>query len=49
MLADATKFHNPSGYVVCHLDADSTIITDKRIIDDMAQMIERAGPRLVVV
>lgn len=49
VLADASKFRTPSGYVVCQLEAIATIITDQRISDAMAQMIERAGPRLIVV
>lgn len=48
VLVDASKFEGPSGNVVCALDAIDTIITDARLSDAAAQMIERAGIRLVI-
>lgn len=49
VLADATKFDRPSGNVVCQLGSLSTIITDARISNRLAQSIEQAGPKLIVV
>jgi DeoR family transcriptional regulator, ulaG and ulaABCDEF operon transcriptional repressor len=48
ILADASKFDAPSGNVVCALEEIGTIITDARIADKTASMIERAGVRLIV-
>jgi DeoR family transcriptional regulator, ulaG and ulaABCDEF operon transcriptional repressor len=48
VLVDATKFDGPSGNVVCALDEIDVIITDDRITDAAAQMIDRAGVRLIV-
>ena len=48
VLADATKFDAPSGNVVCGLETIDVIITDDRINDSAARMIEAAGVRLVV-
>lgn len=48
VLVDASKFEAPSGNVVCSLDMISAIVTDERITDAAAQMIERAGVQLHV-
>ena len=48
VLADARKFDGPSGNVVCGLEEIDTIVTDNRISDMTAKMIENAGVRLVV-
>jgi DeoR family transcriptional regulator, ulaG and ulaABCDEF operon transcriptional repressor len=49
ILADATKFDAPSGNLVCGLDQIETLITDNRISDRTATMIEAAGVNLIVV
>jgi len=48
VLADATKFDLSSGNVVCDLERIDTIVTDDRVTDKAASMIERAGARLLV-
>lgn len=48
VLVDATKFGASSGNVVCGLERIDTIITDDRVSDSAAAMIERAGVRLIV-
>lgn len=49
VLVDASKFNGPSGNVVCGLEEVGTIVTDSRISDATAAMIERAGVKLIVV
>ncbi len=48
VLVDATKFDGPSGNVVCGLEEIDTIITDDRVSDVTANMLDRAGVMLVV-
>ena len=48
VLVDATKFDGPSGNVVCALDQIDTIITDARVSDSTAKMLERADVNLIV-
>ena len=48
VLADATKFDQPSGNVVCSLSEIDKIITDSRISDKTAKFIEAAGVELIV-
>lgn len=48
ILVDATKFDGPSGNVVCELADIDIIITDQRITDKAANMIEKAGVRLII-
>jgi DeoR family transcriptional regulator, ulaG and ulaABCDEF operon transcriptional repressor len=48
VLVDASKFDGPSGNVVCGLEAIDVIITDDRLSDKAAQMLERANVRLIV-
>ena len=48
VLVDASKFDGPSGNVVCDLDDIDIIVSDDRISDRTASMIERAGVKLVV-
>ncbi len=48
VLADASKFEGPSGNVVCALEEIDTIITDDRISDPTATMIEQAGVKLII-
>ena len=48
VLVDATKFGGSSGAVVCGLDSIDTIITDDRVSDRAAAMINNAGVRLII-
>jgi DeoR family ulaG and ulaABCDEF operon transcriptional repressor len=48
VLVDASKFDGPSGNVVCGLEEIDTIITDDRLSDKTAQLIERAGVKLLI-
>lgn len=48
LLVDSSKFAAPSGTVVCALEEIDVIITDDRIGDVHATMIERAGVKLIV-
>jgi DeoR family ulaG and ulaABCDEF operon transcriptional repressor len=48
VLVDASKFEGPSGNVVCALEEIDTIISDDRLPDAAAQMIERAGISLLI-
>lgn len=45
---DSSKFATSSGAVVCELDGVDIVITDEEIADADAQMIERAGVKLIV-
>lgn len=49
ILADASKFADRSSYIVAPLERAHALVTDDRIDDRAAAMIEAAGPRLVVV
>lgn len=48
LLVDSSKFHGPSGHVVCGLDEIDTVVTDAGITEAERRMVERAGVRLVV-
>jgi DeoR family transcriptional regulator, ulaG and ulaABCDEF operon transcriptional repressor len=48
ILADASKFDAPSGNLVCPLSDIDTIITDARLSDRNASMIDAAGVKLVI-
>ena len=48
VLADASKFEDPSGNVVCELEDIDVIITDSRISDAAARLIEKVGVKLIV-
>jgi DeoR family transcriptional regulator, ulaG and ulaABCDEF operon transcriptional repressor len=48
ILVDASKFDGPSGNVVCGLEEIDMIITDDRITDKTASLLERAGVKLIV-
>lgn len=48
VLADASKFEASSGNVVCALDVIDTVITDSRIKPKSAEMLTRAGVKLVI-
>ena len=49
VLADSSKFQNRSSLVSCPLDRVDTIITDDRIEDRTANMLEAADVTLIVV
>lgn len=48
-LADATKFEKSYGNVVCPLSRIDMLITDDRLTDQQAKMIERADVKLKAV
>lgn len=48
ILVDASKFDGPSGNVVCGLEEIDTIITDDRVSDKTATMLDRAAVKLIV-
>lgn len=48
VLVDASKFRNRSAMIVAPLERASTVVTDERITDADAAMIEAAGVTLVV-
>ncbi|PRY77717.1 DeoR family ulaG and ulaABCDEF operon transcriptional repressor [Yoonia maritima] len=49
LLADSTKFKSRSSLILCGLDQIATIITDDRIEDAHASMIDAAGVTLITV
>jgi DeoR family ulaG and ulaABCDEF operon transcriptional repressor len=48
VLVDATKFERRSSLILCGLDRIATVITDDRVDDRAAAMLEAAGVRLLV-
>ena len=48
VLADASKFSASAGHQVCALDEIDIVITDNRISDSDAAMLEKAGCKLIV-
>lgn len=48
LLVDSSKFTAPSGTVVCRLDELDIVVTDSRISDRDAAMIERSGVELII-
>ena len=48
VLVDASKFEKRSSLVLCPLDRISTVITDDRISDQAAAMLEAAAVKLIV-
>lgn len=48
ILVDAGKFDGPSGNIVCDLSEIDTVITDDRVSDGAASMLESAGVTLMV-
>ena len=48
VLVDATKFERRSRLILCGLDRIATVITDDRVDDRAAAMLEAAGVRLLV-
>jgi DeoR family ulaG and ulaABCDEF operon transcriptional repressor len=48
LLVDSSKFHGPSGHVVCGLDEIDVVVTDCGVTDDERRMVENAGARLLI-
>ncbi|MBL0768522.1 DeoR/GlpR family DNA-binding transcription regulator [Sphingopyxis sp. XHP0097] len=48
LLADASKFDAPSGHIVCPLAEIDMVVTDDRLVDKHAKMIEDEGVRIVI-
>jgi len=48
VLVDSTKFNGSSGHVVCPLEDIDVVVTDTGVAPEHAQMLERAGVRLVI-
>jgi len=48
VLVDSTKFDGPSGHVVCPLEDIDVVVTDAGVAPEHAEMLERAGVRLVI-
>jgi len=48
VLVDSSKFHGPSGHVVCPLEEIDVVVTDAGISSEHAKMLERAGVKLIV-
>lgn len=48
VLVDSSKFENRSSLVLCPLDRIDTVITDERISDTAAAMLEAADVRLII-
>jgi DeoR family ulaG and ulaABCDEF operon transcriptional repressor len=48
VLVDASKFARRSSLILCGLDRIATVVTDDRVDDAAAAMLEAAGVRLVV-
>jgi DeoR family ulaG and ulaABCDEF operon transcriptional repressor len=48
VLVDSSKFHGPSGHVVCPLEELDVVVTDAGISADVAKMLEKAGVKLVI-
>jgi DeoR family transcriptional regulator, ulaG and ulaABCDEF operon transcriptional repressor len=48
VLVDASKFERRSSLILCGLQRIATVITDDRVDDRAAAMLETAGVRLIV-
>jgi DeoR family ulaG and ulaABCDEF operon transcriptional repressor len=48
VLIDASKFERRSSLILCGLERIATVITDERVDDRAASMLEKAGVRLIV-
>jgi DeoR family ulaG and ulaABCDEF operon transcriptional repressor len=48
LLADSSKFHGPSGHVVCGLDEIDIVVTDTGVTEHARRMVENAGARLII-
>jgi len=49
VLVDSSKFEKRSSLILCGLERIATIVTDDRVDDQAAAMLEAAGVRLIVV
>jgi len=48
LLVDSSKFEAPTGHLLCTLEEVDTVVTDDRITDSQADMVRRAGVRLLI-
>ena len=48
VLVDSSKFHGPSGHVVCPLHELDVVVTDSGISAESAKMLEKAGVQLII-
>jgi DeoR family ulaG and ulaABCDEF operon transcriptional repressor len=48
ILVDSSKFHGPSGHVVCDLDQIDTVVTDAGVTPADRGMLARAGVKVIV-
>lgn len=48
VLVDSSKFHGPSGHLVCELGEIDTIVTDAGVSAADREVVEKAGVRLLV-
>jgi DeoR family transcriptional regulator, ulaG and ulaABCDEF operon transcriptional repressor len=48
LLVDSSKFHAPTGQLLCPLEDIDTLITDDKITDLQRQMIEKAAVKLII-
>ena len=48
LLVDSSKFEAPTGHLLCTLDEVHTIITDERITEPQADLVKRAGVKLLI-
>ena len=48
VLVDSSKFDNRSSLVLCPLNRINTVITDEKVTDKAASMLEAADVRLIV-
>ena len=49
VLVDSSKFERRSSLILCGLERIATVITDDRLGDGPAAMLEAAGVRLIIV
>lgn len=48
ILVDSSKFNAPAGHVVCNLSDIDILVTDDRLTDVHAKMLEQAGIKVVI-
>ena len=48
LLVDSSKFHGPSGNVVCDLDEVDIVVTDSGIASEHRRMLTKAGVKVIV-
>jgi DeoR family ulaG and ulaABCDEF operon transcriptional repressor len=49
LLVDSSKFTSSSGAIVCGLDEVDIVVTDKAVQPHTLEMLEKAGPQVIVV